>query len=63
MRSPFSMARRMRALAKALAPDTAVTYGGNNGAGWTGINSVVDVRGVPALKTVSAAGKAGLQEQ
>ena len=48
------MARRMRALAKTLAPDTAVTYGGNNGAAWAGINSVVDVRGVNYVRIGSS---------
>ncbi|MCW5941436.1 MAG: DUF4982 domain-containing protein [Fimbriimonadaceae bacterium] len=39
------MARTMMAAIRALDPTRPVTYGGNNGAETSGINSVVDVRG------------------
>lgn len=48
------MARRMRALAKSLSPDLAVTYGGNNGARWQGVNGVVDLRGVNYVRIGSS---------
>ena len=40
------IAKRMYRVAKELDPTRAITYGGNNGACWTGVNEVVDVRGV-----------------
>ena len=48
------MARRMKQLAKSLAPDIAVTYGGNNGSTWTGVNGAVDVRGVNYVRIGSS---------
>jgi len=48
------MAERMKALAKDLAPDIAVTYGGNNGDVWRGVNGVVDVRGVNYIRIGSS---------
>lgn len=48
------MAERMKALVRNLAPDIAVTYGGNNGATWNGVNGVVDVRGVNYVRIGSS---------
>lgn len=48
------MARRLKKLSHALAPDIAVTYGGNNGASDTGVNPVVDVRGVNYVRIGSS---------
>ncbi len=48
------MAARLKELSHALAPDVAVTYGGNNGSAWKGVNGVVDVRGVNYVRIGSS---------
>lgn len=48
------LATRLRDLSHALAPDVAVTYGGNNGSTDTGVNPVVDVRGVNYVRIGSS---------
>ena len=52
------MARRLKALSKELAPDIAVTYGGNNGVQAKGVNEVVDVRGVNYVRIGSTPNRA-----
>ncbi len=48
------MATRLKELSHALAPDIAVTYGGNNGSTDVGVNPVVDVRGVNYVRIGSS---------